>query len=518
MKSSRWLFVWLGLLAVARADVTLAPLFQDHAVLQRDQPLPVWGRAEPGEHVTVAFHDQRIGTSTDADGRWMVYLAAVPASAEPAELVVTGKNTVTVKDILVGEVWLASGQSNMEWPLKSAVNGEHEVAAANFPQLRLFSVLRHIAREPIDTVTGTWQPCTPESVKTVSAVAYFFARDLQRKLGVPVGVIGTYFGGTPIESWMSASTLRGTAVWPVIEARWLKDTADFPAYKLRYPALRAAWGKAEELAKAAHAKNPLTWPPPPMGPGTQFDPSGLFNGMIAPLQPYALRGMIWYQAEQNWPHPEEYAELFPALIRSWRAQWGQGDFPFYFVQLANFTVVNDPTNRAWERLREAQTRALALPATGMAVTIDIGNPKDIHPLNKQDVGRRLALIAKTSVYGIPGDFSGPLFAYVTGEHSALRVHFTHAGTGLIAANKPVQSLEVAGADQIFHPASGKIERETLLVSSPQVKVPLAVRYAWTNAPEANLFNGAGLPAAPFRSDDGEIPPQPAPASQRANPK
>lgn len=518
MKFLRLLFVSLGLLAVARADVTLAPLFQDHEVFQRDQPLPVWGRAEPGEHVTVVFHDQTIGTTTGADGRWMVYLTAVPASAEPAELVVTGKNTVTVKDILVGEVWLASGQSNMEWPLKSAANGEHEVAAANFPQLRLFSVLRHIAGEPIDTVTGTWQPCTPESVKMFSAVAYFFARDLQRKLGVPVGVIGTYFGGTPIESWMSASTLRGTAVWPVIEARWLKDTADFPTYKVQYPALRAAWGKAEEHAKATHTKNPLTWPPPPMGPGTQFDPSGLFNGMIAPLQPYALRGMLWYQGEQNWPHPEEYTELFPAMIRSWRAQWGQGDFPFYFVQVANFTVVADPTGRAWARLRDAQRSALALPATGMAVTIDIGNPKDIHPLNKQDVGRRLALIAKTSVYGIPGDFSGPLFAFVTGERSALRVHFTHAGTGLIAANKPVQSLEIAGADRIFHPATGKIERDTLLVFSPLVKVPLAVRYAWTNAPEANLFNGAGLPAAPFRSDDWENAPQPAPASQRANPK
>jgi sialate O-acetylesterase len=501
MKLSRLFLLWLGLLAAGRADVTLAPLFQDHAVLQRDLPLPVWGLAAPGEHVTVTFHDQTIGTTTAADGRWMVYLAAVPASAEPAELIVTGKNTLTVRDILVGDVWLASGQSNMEWPLKSAANAEREVPAASFPQIRLFSVLRHVAGEPIDTVTGAWQPCSPESVKTFSAIAYFFARDLHRKLGVPVGVIGTYFGGTPIESWMSASTLRGTAAWPAIEARWLKDSADFPTYKLTYPALRAAWGKAEEHAKATKTKNPLTWPPPPIGPGTQFEPSGLFNGMIAPLQPYALRGMIWYQGEQNWQRPEEYAELFPAMIRSWRAQWGQGDFPFYFVQLANFTVVNDPTNRAWARLRDAQRSALALPATGMAVTIDIGNPKDIHPLNKHDVGRRLALIAKTEVYGIPGDDNGPTFAYVTGEPSAIRVHFTHAATGLIAAGKPVQSLEVAGADQKFYPASGKIERDTLLVSSPQVKVPLAVRYAWTNAPSANLFNGAGLPAVPFRSDD-----------------
>ena len=413
---------------------------------------------------------------------------------------VAGKNTVALTDILVGEVWLASGQSNMEWPLKSAANGEHEVAAANLPPLRLFSVLRHVAEQPIDTVTGSWQPCTPESVRMFSAVAYYFARDLQRKLGVPVGVIGTYWGGTPIESWMSAATLRSTAAWPAIDARWQKDSADFPAYKLRYPAERAAWGKAEEHAKATHTKNPLAWPPPPMGPGTPFEPSGLFNGMIAPLQPYALRGVIWYQAEQNWPRPEEYAELFPAMIRSWRDQWGLGDFPFYFVQLANFIVVNDPTNRAWARIREAQTRALTLPATDMAVTIDIGNPKDIHPLNKQELGRRLALIAKARVYGIGGDFSGPMLERITREGAALRVHFSHAATGLIAYDKPVQSLEIAGADRKFYPATAGIEHGTLLVSAPAVKEPVAVRYAWSNAPVANLYNGAGLPAPPFRSD------------------
>ncbi|MEO6876290.1 MAG: sialate O-acetylesterase [Opitutaceae bacterium] len=501
MKYLRLFSLWLAVMIVSRADVTLAPLFQDHAVLQRDQALPVWGRATPGEHVTVTFHDQTIGTTTAADGRWMVYLDAVPASAEPAELVVTGKNTLTVKDVLVGEVWLASGQSNMEWPLKSAANGEREVATANYPQLRLYSVLRTVAEQPAETATGSWQPCTPESVKMFSAVAYFFGRDLQRKLGVPVGIIGTYWGGTPIESWMSNSTLRSMAAWPAIDARWLKDSANFSERLAQYTAKRAAWDKANAVANATKTPNPLSWPAPPIGPGTPYALSVLFNAMIAPLQPYALRGVIWYQGEQNWPRPEEYAGLFPAMIRSWRAQWGQGDFPFYFVQLANFTVVNDPTHRAWARLRDAQASALALPATGMAVTIDIGNPKSIHPLNKQDVGRRLALIAKTQVYNIPGDFSGPRFAYVTGEPSAIRVHFTHAAMGLIAAGKPVQSLEVAGADQKFYPATGKIERDTLLVSSPQVKVPLAVRYAWSNAPMANLYNGAGLPAVPFRSDD-----------------
>lgn len=501
MKLARCTLLFLLLATLARADVTLAPLFQDHAVLQRDQPVPVWGRAAGGERVTVYFHGQAVSTTAAADGRWIVYLGALAASSTPAELIVTGKNTVTLTDILVGEVWLASGQSNMEWPLRMAANADAEVARANFPELRLFSVLHHVASQPVDTATGSWQPCTPESVKNFSAISYYFGRDLHRKLGVPVGLVGTYWGGTPIESWTSNATLRGTKAWPAIDARWQELLPTAADYAARYPALRAAWGKAEEHAQATHTKNPLTWPGPPMGPGTPFEPSGLFNGMIAPLQPYALRGIIWYQGEQNWPRPDEYAELFPTLIRSWRAQWGQPELPFYFVQLASFSVDNDPTNRAWARLREVQAAALTLPATGMAVTIDIGDPKDIHPRNKQEVGRRLALIAKSQLYGGQGDFSGPVFASATAERAALRVRFTHAGTGLIAANRPVQSLELAGADRVFHPATGRIERDTLLVSAKAVPAPVAVRYAWTNAPEANLFNGAGLPAVPFRSDD-----------------
>jgi sialate O-acetylesterase len=501
MKTLRLLLPWLGLVALGRADVTLAPLFQDHAVLQRAQPVPVWGLAAPGEHVTVAFQGQQIGTTAGADGRWIVYLGPLATSAESAALVVVGKNTVTVNDVLVGEVWLASGQSNMEWPLSKAANGPAEVAAAKNPLLRLFSVQHQVADQPATTVTGSWQPCTPEAVKMFSAVQYYFGRDLQRKLGVPVGLIGSYWGGTAVEAWMSEATLKSTAAFPAIDARWQKSRAEFPQKQASYPSDMAAWKKAEEAAKATHTANPVPWPPPPVGPGTPYALSGLFNGMIAPLQPYALRGVLWYQGEANWPLPGEYAELFPAMIRGWRAGWGPVDFPFYFVQLANFTVTNDPTGRGWARLREAQARALALPATGMAVTVDIGDPKDIHPRNKQEVGRRLALLAKTQTYAIPGDVSGPVFAFTTPERSALRVHFDHASTGLISANQPVQSLEVAGADRKFYPATGKIERDTLLVSAREVKEPVAVRYAWSNAPVANLFNGAGLPAAPFRSDD-----------------
>jgi sialate O-acetylesterase len=350
-------------------------------------------------------------------------------------------------------------------------------------------------------VPGSWQACTPESVKHFSAVGYFFARDLQRKLGVPVGLISSPWGGTAVEAWMGEAALKGTAAFSAVDARWQKDRAEFPQRLIDYPLEQAAWKQAEDHAKATHTKNPVPWPRIPVGPGTCYEPSGLFNGMIAPLQPYALRGVIWYQGEANWPRPEEYAELFPTLIRAWRTGWGEGDFPFYFVQLANFTVAGEPTNRAWARLREAQTRALALPATGMAVAIDIGDPHDIHPTNKQEVARRLALLAKAKVYGISLDFSGPVFAFTTTEGSALRVRFDQAATGLIAGNRPVQSLEIAGADRKFYPATGKIQLNTLLVSAREVKEPVAVRYAWTNAPVANLYNGAGLPAAPFRSDD-----------------
>jgi sialate O-acetylesterase len=501
MKLLRLSLFALGLCAVGRADVTLAPLFQDHAVLQCDKPLPVWGRAEAGEHVTVTFKGQQVGTTTGPDGRWTVSLAAVPASAEPAELTVAGKSTVTIRDVLVGEVWLVSGQSNMEWPVAQAQEAAREIAAADYPLLRHIRIEHTVAAAPAETVKTTgWQAATPQTAGGFSAVGYFFGRDLQRKLGVPAGIINSTWGGTAIEAWMGEAALRSTAAFPAIEARWQRDLAEFPARQASYPAEREAWNRAEERAEATRTRNPLPWPRVPVGPGTPYAPSGLFNGMIAPLQPGALRGILWYQGEANWPRPEEYAGLFPAMIQAWRAGWGQGDVPFYFVQLPNYAVPEDPTHHAWARLREAQTQALLLRATDMAVTIDIGEAKNLHPANKQEVAHRLALIARAQVYGIAGDFSGPVFERATREGRALRVYFSHAATGLISYNQPVQSLELAGADRRFLPASAKIERGTLLVTAPGVKEPVAVRYAWSNAPVANLYNGAGLPAAPFRSD------------------
>ena len=501
-----WLFLALAL--AARANVALAPLFADHAVLQRGQPIPIWGRADAGEHIAVTFHGQTAGTTAASDGRWIVYLGALDASADPADLVVAGKNTVTAHDVLVGEVWLCSGQSNMEFVVRSpanptfrVLNADAEVAAANFPLIRQFKVERLEADAPAETIGGAWTVCSPQTVAGFTAVGYFFARHLHEKLHVPIGLINSTWGGTPIEAWMSDFALNRSPAFAVVRERWRQTLAEYPQKKKEYDAAFAQWEMARAAAKTAGKPFAERAPRPPPGPGHQWTPAGLFNGMINPLLPCALRGILWYQGETNAPHPTEYHALLAAMITAWRAHFGQGDLPFYFVQLPNFKSNRDANGIDWAQLREGEAQTLSLPQTGMAVTIDVGDPDTVHPRNKQEVGRRLALIAENRLYGIPGDDSGPMFAGATRAGAALRVHFTHADNGLVAHDQPVQALELAGADKNFHPAQGRIERDTLLVTSPDVKTPVAVRYAWHNAPVANLFNGAGLPAAPFRSDD-----------------
>jgi Domain of unknown function (DUF303). len=486
-----------------RAEIALGALFTDGVVLQREKPIPVWGRANPKQKIAVTFGDHTVQTTAGADGRWIIYLDAVPASNDPAEIVVAAANeSVVIRDVLVGEVWLASGQSNMEWPISHVRDDEKKIAAVELPHLRHVKIDRTVAGTPADSVkTSGWQKASPDTVPGFTAVGYFFARELHRRLRVPIGIINSSSGGTPIESWMSDTSRRATSLGAVIETRWQAAKAEWTPERIaRYPADLEAWQKAEAEARATKTKNPLPWPPPPATDDSPSRPGGLFNGMIAPLQPFALRGFLWYQGEANVGRANEYQALFPAMIRAWRSNWGDDFLPFYFVQLPNYAD-NEPNGRKWAHLREAQAKALELPRTAMAVTIDLGDPAEIHPTNKLEVGRRLAQIAKTETYHLPGDAFGPMFVGATREGSALRVRFTHAATGLVAHNRPVQSLELAGADQVFHPATGKIERDTLVVTSPQVPAPVAVRYAWTNAPAANLYNGAGLPAEPFRSDD-----------------
>ncbi|MBL9187347.1 MAG: sialate O-acetylesterase [Opitutaceae bacterium] len=504
------LLLFLLLVATAlRAEVTLAPLFSDGAVLQRDKPVPIWGRAEAGEKITVTFAGQRREATAAADGRWLVLLEPLAAAAQGADLTVAGKNTLVLRDVVVGEVWLASGQSNMAWPVSRAADAAAEIAAANFPLLRHVQIERTVATAPADAVKTTgWQRATPQTAGAFTAVGYFFARDLHRKLGVPIGLINSSWGGTPVEAWMSPAALSADPRFELVGERWRKNLEEFPAAKAAHDERQAAWTKAAAAAQAqgkpAHEaflkKNPR--PRAPRGPGDPWTPSGLFNGMINPLLPYALRGAIWYQGESNAERAGEYHALFAAMIRAWRAHFGQGDIPFYWVSLANYAVAGDggERGRSYAFLREAQTQTLALPNTGQALAIDIGEPKNIHPTNKQEVGRRLALLARHRTYGLITDDTGPTFGGAVREGNALRVRFTHASGGLIARDKPVQSLEITGADRVFHPAEGRIERDTLLVRAAAVREPVAVRYAWINAPEANLYNGAGLPAVPFRSD------------------
>lgn len=503
MHTPRFQFIGrlLGLLMTASpllAAITPAPLFRDHAVLQRGQPLPVWGRAEPGERILVTFRDQQVGTTTDRDGRWIVCLEPLSASLEPAELIIAGKTTVTVRDVLVGEVWLASGQSNMARPINSLPDAGTVAAGIANDFIRHLNVALTPGTSPAESVaTSGWMPATPAHAGTFSAVAWFFSAELHRKLGVPVGIINASWGGSTIEAWTDAVTLRANAAWPAIGARWQHLLANLPAIQADYD----AWEQRANAALAKGEKPPLPRPLLPFRPGTQHSPGEAFNGMVAPLQPYALGGVIWYQGESNAEHHAEYAGLFTDLIRAWRAQWGQERLPFLYVQLPGYNNPFDATGKSWAWLREAQARALALPDTAMAVTIDCGDPQDIHPQNKPIVGRRLARLATARVYDLPGDWSGPQFAAAVREGRALRVTFDHVDTGLIAERLPPQSLQLAGEDRKFYAASAVIDRHTLLVSSPEVPVPVAVRYAWSNAPVANLFNGAGLPVAPFRSDD-----------------
>jgi sialate O-acetylesterase len=510
---SRLPFMLLALLPLpVRADVTLAPLFTDHAVLQRDKPVPVWGRAAPGEDVTVSFRDQTVKATADPDGRWIVRLQTLKPGA-PAPLTVSGRNTIKLEDIVVGEVWVCSGQSNMEfrvWGPPGDVyrvnNADAEVAAANHPLIRHFKVEQAVAAGPAESARGTWEVCSPATAGHFTAVGYFFAREVSQKLGVPVGLINSTWGGTAVESWMSDAALKCDPAFAVVDKRWSEALVDWPAKVAAYKGAVAAQEADEAAARAAgpdklaeFLKN-KPWLPPPPSPESPDAPRSLFNGMIHPLVPYGIRGVLWYQGEANGSIPGEYHALFAAMITGWRAAWGGGDFPFLWVQLPNWKT-GDPTGLEWAGLREAQAKALSLTNTGMAVAIDIGEPGNIHPRNKQDVGRRLALIAGHVVYSLPGAWCGPQFKSAGQAGPALRLKFDHAGGGLVVHGKALTGFTVAGVDRRFVPASAQIDGATVVVSAPDVPAPVAVRYAWTDAPDASLFDSAGLPAAPFRSDD-----------------
>jgi sialate O-acetylesterase len=639
------------------SDIRLAPLFTDHLVLQRNMNVPVWGWAAPGDRVEVSMNGSTVAAKANKDGKWIVELPAMTAGG-PYSLEVKGNRTLTLNDVLVGDVWLASGQSNMWWPIKSGelgvANRDAEVAAANYPNIRLFTVPQTTSLVPrLDIEAGDWAACTPETAATFSAVAYFFGREMHAELGVPIGLIHSSWGGTLCEAWTSERALQalpdfaaklkrmeeeaphmekaeadyqkamerwnaklasydrghedGVPLWAsrdlsteewntmplpgVWENQGYADLDGFMWYR-KVLELPEAWrgkdltlslgpindmdrtffngdlvGKHEGVGHAGTFRNytvpgrlvvphvnvvairvydmgnlggvygneqdmyvtlagvpdapriPLAgvWqhrpsaylrdiPARPAAPlmraGEPNVPTVLYNAMIAPLVPYGITGAIWYQGESNAQRAFQYRSLFPAMIEDWRGRWGQGDFPFVYVQLANFFApLPEPAASAWAELREAQDLTLRLKNTGMATIIDIGEAEDIHPQNKQDVGKRLSLVARRVAHGESIVYSGPRYKSHTVENGEVRIEFDHPGGGLVTQEgAPVQGFTIAGSDQRFVWGEARIEGASVVVRSDAVAVPKAVRYAWADNPVCNLYNKAGLPAAPFRTD------------------
>ena len=648
------LLLLLALCPAARADVRVPSLIGDNMVLQQGPRARVWGTAEPGERVTVSIGGRVARAAADARGRWQVFVGPLRAGG-PFELTVAGRNRLTFRNVLVGEVWVCSGQSNMEWPLSASRDGAREVAQADHPEIRLFTVRKATAAAPLEDVEGRWVVTKPETAAPFSAVGYFFGRELHRRLGVPVGLINTSWGGTPAEAWTSRGALAASpALRPILD-RYEGELRDLPRLRREYEAARAEWerqyvsqdpgNKGEALGYAEPAHDAAAWPkmrlpqfwesagldvdgvvwfrreievpeawagrdltlslgaiddydttyfngarvgstgpdtpnawtvsrryavpgrlvragrntvavrvfdrvggggfgggemwlappgaaraeavrlegawdyreeftapsrrvdysrqPQPPGPANQNSPTVLYNAMIAPLTPYSIRGAVWYQGESNAGRAYQYRTLFPAMIRDWRAAWGAGDFPFYFVQLANWKArARDSVDSEWAELREAQLMTMrAVPKTGMAVAIDIGEPDDIHPRNKLDVGLRLARWALADTYGRKLEPSGPLYDSHRVEGDSVRVRFGHAAGLRTRGGSAPAGFLVAGADRKFFPAEARVEGDSVVVRSGRVPAPAAVRYAWADNPEANLYNAEGLPASPFRTDD-----------------
>ena len=624
------------------ADVRMPSIFSDNMVLQHGKPVPVHGTAAPSEEITVEICGQRKETTADAAGDWQITLEPLAQLSSPTSMRVIGTNTVTIQNVLVGDVWLASGQSNMEMRVSGVNNAAEEIETANCPEIRFFMVKRDMASSPREDTAGKWLVCTPDTVKDFSAVAYFFARELHTSYGIPTGMINSAVGASSCEAWTPADVLRADKALPppaaippeeypdwktyddvrkqIYEAAAHKDpgikpeclawaTPDYDASDWQDVAVPGAiesrgmnvdgavWFRAEVELPAAwagkdaylylgaitdndvafvngteigHKENnrrqwvfrthripgklvkagrnaiavrifneiglggfhpsypaplkiyqhgsgeimlPKTWKckvelglePAKMArdlPHGYKVPSALFNAMIAPFTRYPLRGFLWYQGESNSGRWEQHSILFPAMITSWRRLWGDETLPFYFVQLASYQArEKEPSDGGWAFMRESQTKTLALPHTGMAIAIDIGDATNVHPKNKQDVGKRLALWAKRDCYGDTDTVvSGPLLASSAVEGSRIRIQFTHLGGGLKAKGGELKGFAIAGSDKVFRWAKAKIDGDSVIVWNEAVPNPAFVRYAWANNPECTLYNAAGLPAVPFRTD------------------
>ncbi len=499
------------------AEIKLPAIFSDHMVLQADREVPVWGTATANEKVSVTVAGQTVSTQADAQGKWMVKLKELTAGASTV-MKVEGTNKIEIQDVLIGEVWLGSGQSNMAMPVKSAKDSDREIAAAKFPQIRMFREISSGSATPQTECHGKWSVCSPDNVGAFSATLYFFGREMHQKLNVPVGLINSSAGGTAIESWVSAKAQRAEPALrpylslidklPEIAVKLEPQTDEpslAPAGAPRQAAQQAARQAARKAALQAARKEQNQKKPTARASTTEekIDRDGglggLFNAKIHPLIPFAIRGMLWYQGEANsFPQSADFYQYqLPLLVKDWRSRWGY-DFPVAWVQLPNY----DAKGRDWPTVREAMLKSLSIPNTGMAIAIDIGDKNDIHPKNKQEVGRRLSLWALGKVYEkeVPAT-SGPLPDGHEVRGNEIAVRFKHAETGLEQQGTNLLGFTIAGSDRNWKPATARIDGNEVILSNPNVPNPIAVRYAWDNYPFCNLYNKAGLPASPFRTDE-----------------
>lgn len=502
----------------AQAGVRLPSVISDHMVLQSGVSIPVWGWDEPNTEMHVVIAGRTQAAKAGADGKWAVKLDKLMPAKEPQTLTIQGSSTVTINDVLVGEVWLASGQSNMEMQVRGKMHGsidhaEEEIAAANHPQLRMFLpkenfVIYEVAAPPASCAkdqAGAWFVCSPETVENFSACGYFFARELQEKLNVPVGIVTAAVGGTPVEAWTSLEAQKAEPELAPMLEDWQKRLTDYDAQRDHdaFLTAKAAWLK--QRSAAVKAGQPAPKAPTPFKNLEVMRPAALFNGVIAPLIPYAFRGVIWYQGERNaaGPFTGLYGKQLATLIRDWRQRW-QNDFYFAWMQLPHSLnpqkLPSEP--KGWGvMVREGMLKTLSAPNTGMAVTIDLGDPKQGHPTNKADFAHRLAQVALHDVYHLSsGEYCGPLFRASRSEGGKMILSFTH-GAGLKPAAGDLQGFAIAGEDQKFVWAKAEIINDEVVVSAPKIDKPAAVRYGWASNPTCNLINGAGLPASPFRTDD-----------------
>ena len=491
---------------LASADVRLPSIFGDNMVLQQGLECPIWGWADPGEKITVTVKGMKHNVVADKSGHWRLKLQKLETSNAPIAITIRGKNSIELKDVLVGEVWICSGQSNMGFGVSGANDPDLEQLSAKYPNIRFITIPRMGTQQPQDNFDGQWEVCTPKTVGQFSAVGYFFGRQLHQTLNVPIGLIDNAWGGSACEAWIRRDLLDKLPSAKPYMAQWLETEANFDEDKMKanYESKLTQWKERATKARAAKKPTPNK-PRPPRNPLTgQHRPGNLYNGVLKPIIGYGIQGAIWYQGESNSARGKAYRDVFPLMIQNWRDEWKQGDFSFYWVQLADFREeVNTPGNSSWAELREAQTMTLKLQNSGQAVITDLGEAHDIHPKDKQNVAKRLARWALAKDYGINIVHRSPQYKAMQRNGSKIIVHFEHVGGGLdtFDVRTPV-GFTIADRDKLFHHASAKLTgKETIEVWSDKVANPVAVRYAWADNPVCNVQNKEGLPLTPFRTDD-----------------